>query len=236
VIGEDGYRIINTGDRAYVQNFDSARTVVTVLENGSAGLVREIVKAGDFAPGVRYDFLLDTRNKSQEIAGYWNGIFPGAQIDNLMVKSTALNEPVRYTYEIRVPALMQISGENAWIRPFIIQSDFYRDYALMKERAQPVVLVQKWETVTELRYIMPRGYSVVSLPSGERYSHPSFEAEFAFSDRGAGVIEVRSVIRLKRYRITADEYAKFREFALFIARKEGERIVLVRERQGGGTQ
>lgn len=40
------------------------------------------------------------------------------------------------------------------------------------------------------------------------------------------VILVRSRLSFRDYMITPEEYAQFRDFALFVSRKENERIIL----------
>ncbi|TAL38030.1 MAG: DUF3857 domain-containing protein [Spirochaetes bacterium] len=233
VVDAHGYAIVNTGGPAYAKNFDAARTEIELGEDGSARLSREIVKMGDFAPSARYDFAFDPQSRKQDIAGYWNGMFPGAQIGPVEVKSATLDAPVRYAYEVRIPAFAQISSQGAWLKAFFIPTDFYREYALMRTRELPLILPRTWETSTEIRFRLPRGYSPGSVPRSEKWTHPKYGAEFSYTDLGGGVIEARSLVRVTEYRLSRDDYPKFREFALFIARKEAERIMLRRDGSGG---
>jgi|GEM_PF-506909 len=232
LLDETGFNFVNTGGSSYSRNIDSAVTSVSVRDDGSAVLARTITKGGDFAPRARFD-LLNAESKLRSIAEYWSTSHPGSRVHNLRVQNAGTNFPVRYSYELELPSIMSRAGEYMFFKPFLVASDFYRDYGMKRERRFPIVVQGRYSSESRLEFQLPEGLEILRLPEAETFTHKKFEASFRYARTDKNGIVVSSVVRFKDYSIGVDEYPSFREFTRFILRKENERITLKKNTGGG---
>ncbi len=225
VLKDKGYEFINTGGSFYLENRERAATVVTINDDGAARCRRTIIKEGYFASTSRYE-LLNREGKVDRISTYWNDRYTGARVGTLTVLSHDTELPVSYSYALDIPALVRIHGRYATMKSFLAPSDYFSGLAVMKNRKYPILLPGPSETLVSIQYRLPESWSVVRLPNNESRSYRNFNASFEYFRKTPTLLEIRSVIRFKEYRIPAADYADFREFARFIHQKENERIVL----------
>lgn len=225
VFDERGYKFIRTTGSLYVHNSDTTDTTIVLNPDGGAAIVRMLVKEGSFARRARYE-LIDADGKLAQIGGFWNERFKGATVSGLTVISRDYDSPVRYSYRVNIPSFYSTTGNDVIImKSFISQSDYYKEYAMIRERNFPLVLSGLWVTGETIAYHIPAGMTVTRLPKSEKRSYKKYEASFEYLLQG-NVILVRSRLSFRDYMITPEEYAQFRDFALFVSRKENERIIL----------
>jgi len=227
VLDTAGYRFITTEGKFYAPNEDVSETVVTLEENGQAKLHRRIMKSGDIAPGARLE-LIDEHAKIKTISEYWNEHFAGTGINNLKIQSAGLETPVVYSYDAEIPSLLTPVDGFLIMKSFLTSSEYYRMYATEMSRRSPLVIAQKTSVRSLISYKLPPGCRVVQLPEDEQISFGKCDARFTYAARGNNLIEVRSIIQFKSYRIDKDEYGRFRDLARFVDRKENEAIVIQR--------
>lgn len=228
VIGDEGYSFINTESGIYLKNIESAETDVAINEDGRASLSRTITRQGSFSAATR-SISMNRNAWKGRIKEYWNRLFAGARIDNLKIINMELNEPVSYNYKIEIPSFINTEREEIILRSFMSPSNYYKNYAMLKNRTFPVSLSQKWTAKVNIRYHLPGGYEIFRMPEDEKYEHEKFSAVFRFSQGTQGkYIDVESVISFKDYRIEVNEYNEFRSFTRFIDRKENGRIILLK--------
>lgn len=235
LLDEKGFSFVNTGSLSYARNIDAVVTSVSVRQDGSATLKRGITKGGDFAPRARFD-LLDMDAKLRNIAEYWSASYPGSRAHDLSVQSVERDFPVRYSYELELPSIMSRADEYLFFKPFLVVSDFYRDYGMKKERRFPIVLQGRYSTESRVEIRLPEGLEILRLPEEETFTHKKYEASFRYGRIGKNVIVVSSVIRFRDYSIAVDEYPRFREFTRFVSRKENEKIIIKKETGTGSKR
>jgi len=86
-----------------------------------------------------------------------------------------------------------------------------------------------------VRFTIPRGWYIAVLPAAENRAHPGFSARFEYVRKGDSVFEARSSVVFVDSSISPEEYGVFRDFLIFIHRKENERIIIRKiEGPGGG--
>jgi hypothetical protein len=97
---------------------------------------------------------------------------------------------------------------------------------MMKSRVFPVRISGGWTSDTTVRFKIPGGWEIAVLPPGEKRVHSRFLAKFEYAMKGNAEIEVRSIIVFRDSSVDPTEYGEFRDFLLFIHRKENERIII----------
>ncbi|MBN2161089.1 MAG: DUF3857 domain-containing protein [Spirochaetes bacterium] len=226
VLDESGWRFINTASPFYYPDLVEVKNSIKISENGSAGIGRTLVKQGSLAAAAR-NSLGNRLRQIAELNEYWNAAYPGSSTAELAIASMKIDEPVQYSYSISVPGCAQVVGGRIIFDTSVTKSEFYRGYAMAKNRRFPLILPGAWTTRTTTAYSLPKGFHADRIPANERYDHEKFSASFSYSYSGA-IVTVETVIEIKNGRIDAEEYPYFREFTRFIDKKERERIVLAR--------
>ncbi len=234
VIGERGHSFIDTGGRFYHENNETVVTDVNIDPQGGAVFKRSLSKGGAFARTVRSD-LLDESKKLREIGAYWNSKYSGARVSGLKALQTGTEEPAVYSYEVRLPYFLSTTGEYAAFPAFIAPSDYYREYGMMKSRVSPVMISGGWTSDTVIRFSIPKGWAFEVLPAPEKRTHPSFSARFEYIRRGDSEVEARSRVVFQDSKVRPEDYGIFRDFLIFIYRKENERII-IRNLEGAGIR
>ncbi len=225
VIDDGGHAFMNTNAGFYHANTDEVITEVKIDAKGGAAFTRKLTKGGAFARSVRLE-LLDESEKLRGIASYWNSKYTGTSVAGLSVHQAGTEGPVVYSYSGSIPSFLPTAGEYAAISPFIVSSDYYREYGMMKTRVFPVRISGGWTSDTIVRFSIPEGWDVAVLPRAEQRVHSRFVARFDYGIKGSGEIEVRSSFFFRDSSIDPREYDEFRDFLIFIHRKENERILL----------
>ena len=229
VLDEKGYNFINTDSKIYSNNIEKATTEVIVLPDGKAKLKRQIYKEGSFAPMVRYG-IKDKEKKLHKLSEYWNKKFEGTTVNNFIDVNMSLEDSVSYTYSIDIPSFSQIEDKEIIFKAFIIPSKYYNKYCYKKKRKFSIVLPHRWTSQVNLKYYIPKGFTIYSLPDNAEFKHEKFDAQFRFKkDKSNKLIEVNSIINFKTCDLELEMYQIFKKFTHFIDRMENKRIVLIKE-------
>lgn len=228
VMDGNGYRFLNTGSDFYEKNSEIVNTRVTLHKGGDALLYREITRIGDSAQRLRYEFL-ENSQKTKKIREYWSNQYSGVLVKDLKIASVDIEKPVSYNYSVEIPSLASFEEGYIILKSFLVSSDYYTDYGMMRKRILPLVISGKFDSQVNIHYDIPEGYRVAKLPDDDRLVYKKFEAHFQYKKTGKSGILVTSTIRFKDYSVVADEYPIFRSFVRFIYRKENERIILKRD-------
>jgi tetratricopeptide (TPR) repeat protein len=101
------------------------------------------------------------------------------------------------------------------------------------QRTQDVVLPVPSGVDESVRYVLPAGYRLRSVPAPVKIETPFGRYMRTFVRQPDGGISVRRVLQLKTNRIPHKDYKAFRKFVEQIDRAEGERPIVER---GGGEQ
>ncbi|TFH41756.1 MAG: DUF3857 domain-containing protein, partial [Chrysiogenales bacterium] len=224
VFSDNGWSFINTESDFYLSDSAETSTIVTLRPSGDAGMQRNLEKVGSSAPPSR-ESLKNLEGHTRHLNEYWNATYPGSSVKGLTVSRAGVDGPLSYAYTATVPAFAARQDDLLIFDSFPIKSAYYRLHALPRSRVRPLALSNPWTTRTVVTFLVPEGYHVSRLPSGGRFDHRLFSAEFSYSSSG-GAVTALSVIEMKRSEIGPGDYPRFREFSRFIDRKERERIIL----------
>ncbi len=229
VLADRGYKFIPTDSKIYFKNLETAETDIKIDKSGSALLSRTIKREGSFCADLRYT-VLNREGWANQIKAFWNKKYPGSNIYDLKAGDIEIDGPVSYSYSIKIPSLVNIEGEEMIFSPFLMTSNYYRNFAMLRERKFSIQFSKKRTAVVKIKYRIPQGYSIYRIPESEEYTHERFKASFNYKKNAEGQeIEVESIIGFLDYQVDVEEYKSFRDFTLFIERKENEKIVLVGE-------
>lgn len=225
VLNEKGYSFMNTQSSYYHSNHERVTTDVVVNEKGDAELYRRLYKTGNLASGMRSG-MKDREKKLKSISAYWNEYYTGSSIKELKIYKIDNDAPVKYEYRISIPSFLNVGKEENIFSSFLMPSNYYRNYAILKKRKNPLMLSSKWTSHIIIRYRLPDNCEIVRIPENADFKHREFDAVFRYKRSLKGnVIEVESILRFKGYRVAVGEYDLFRKFARFIHRKESEKII-----------
>lgn len=227
VLDEGRYDFIPIRDKPYYENVERVVTDVSIDKRGNAELYRRLQKEGNLAVGSRSELLNDDK-KLKTISAYWNKLYTGSNVHGLKIERVLYDKPVAYRYRVSIPSFVSRGTIESGFNSFLVSSEYYRNYAMIKKRMHPLEMSMKWDSHITIRYRLPPNCKVIKIPRSEKFRHSKFEALFSYRRFKEGnIVEVKSILRFKAYRIKVAEYRIFREFTRFIHRKENERIIFI---------
>ena len=224
IIDPDGYSFKKTDSPFYEKNIQSVKNRIIIDSNGNAIMRRLLVKKGTTAASSRRELLQKAR-KEKALNEYWNKRFTGSRISSLNIAELNNDLPVEYSYTVLIPSFAQVDNNKIIFNSMLMTSNYYDNYAISKQRKYPINISYTGKTTVTIDYIIPDGFRVTHLPKGEKFINPDFNADFRYTVTGNS-IRVYSSISIKSQSVKNHKYLRFRDFALFINRKEMERIVL----------
>ena len=225
VLNEKGYSFMNTRSSYYHRNLERVTTDVVVNKKGDAELYRRLYKTGNLASAMRYG-MKDREKRLKRISAYWNEYHTGSSIKKLKIYKIDNDAPVKYEYRINIPSFLNVGKEENIFSSFLMPSNYYRNYAILKKRKNPLMFSSKWTSHIIIRYHLPENSEIVRIPESADFKHRKFDALFRYKRSSKGnVVEVESILQFKGYRVEVGEYDLFRKFARFIHRKESEKII-----------
>jgi hypothetical protein len=206
------------------------RTLEADLAADGSATVRgmEVIRGGD-AAGYRDRYQAEgTRSDRYERA--LAGLFPGADLQDVTF-TTGLRDreqPIGLTWRARVPQFATRDGAGLRLAPSVME-DLVRSLARTPTRRYPLDLGGTSAYVEERRVRLPAGTRATEVPAGgearSEFGHLSLRVEQA-----GGVITARTEFELTRDRVSAAEYAAFRQWVERADAIARQRIVVT----GGG--
>lgn len=227
VIGKSNFSFIKTSSDFYHNNTLMVKTAVTLSHDGSAIVTRSMNRTGSIASPMR-QMLNQTDEAMQTLTTYWNSVFPGSSISNLIIQSKTIDLSPSYSYTVFIPTFSQISDKMIVFYTQPVPSGYLQEYGTLKSRTYPLILGSPLETTSITHYRIPRGYHVHTLPPNEKFHTNDYSAEFLYTKIN-DTIQVTAVIRINVYQLDTDAYNHFRSFITTIRKKELERIILLRD-------
>jgi hypothetical protein len=94
---------------------------------------------------------------------------------------------------------------------------YLQTLAPLARRSQPLLLAAPWTTEEELRFTLPAGARVGFLPAPQTLSTPFGSAKLSYELQGRE-LRVRTQVQFSETRVTAAEYADFRQFCADLER------------------
>ncbi len=172
------------------------------------------------------------RDKQREVlqSGLSNS-YPGTRIDKADSSDLEnLNIPVEISFTGDLGHLVREEGPDHATLPVCMgQTGLSSRFAGMKQRTYPVEIPYPWRQVYHVRYQLPPGTHVDSLPSVDTTSPFGSVSRTMSVDKG--VLTVETEITLSVRSVPPDAYSRFREFCIKADQAAAARI---RIRYSGG--
>jgi cellulose synthase operon protein C len=219
------------------------RRWVAELEPGGGARVEEVVTvSGQAAPEWREHY--QTPGERQERLGkVWSARFPGAVVDEVTVDGTEdRNQPVVARSVAHLPRLAEPVGDRVLRLPVTTrEADFVQTYARLSRRKHSYLMGYPWQHDEELRFRLPEGWHVASLPDPReaRSQFGRFRLEIRAPAPGQGggregrevrEVVVRSQIEVTQHLVPPGDYPAFRAFLGTLDGALRQTLVLERER------
>lgn len=221
----DGYEFITTpGSIKYGDHVKTQQTIV--LDNKGRARIKTIkTYSGPDQSMERVNFALEGRRR-EELESSVNEYLPGAIITTSTFSNIDdLSEPVRMQYEMEAPNCARISGDVMYVKALNIMT-MTKDLAEMSQRKYPLVLAC-WKSVNQQEFVIPKGYSVKSLPDNASIESPFGLYTLKYEMKKNKIIRVREYVQ-KADRIDPDGYSACRNFYTKVDAEEGKEMILLR--------
>lgn len=210
LVGPDGAELRKTPVLTAEQN-QRTRTLAVQLEaDGSAHVNGAEEVRGADAAGYR-DYYQSEGTRSERFERNLGGIYPGVELlDQRFEELHELEQPVRYSYKIRVPRFGLWDGSELRFSPSAL-GDLVRNMARSPTRLQPLDLASSSGYVEERQVTLPRGMRLTAMPEGGEVSSAWGKLTLHYAAE-RGVVKVRTEFWLTRARVAPKEYPDFRRW------------------------
>lgn len=210
------------------ENHLRARTVFALQNNGDANFHRVIRYGANDNPRQRERLHAPSQRKAA-IAEYWNGLYAGTKIYNERFSGiTDLNQPVELEYDGHIPRFFDAAATKVNLEAVIQKSGLIDIYCKKSSRRWPLVISRDEITTSEVTYVLPDGYEIVSAPLPKEFRSPYgfFKLEV---DATPGRITVIQHLELKAQRVPPRDYAAFKELCATVDAWESEPIIIAKK-------
>jgi transglutaminase-like putative cysteine protease len=153
-------------------------------------------------------------------------ILPGVKVDKASFSALeALEEEVWYRYRFTVPRYGRRDGPRLSVPVALFRHQVATAYAQLATRGTAIHLAHAWRTENEIRYHLPKGARLVTLPPGLVVDSPHIRLEQTVEATPDG-FRSRDVVTLKSRVVPAADYPGFREACLAIDRAMERKVVI----------
>jgi tetratricopeptide (TPR) repeat protein len=192
------------------RNASTALHEITLSATGEARIQGSVTQTGQLAPSFRRAYLAEAK-RAQDFERTWSRLFPGASVRALDVGDlTAIEAPVRYTFELTAPGFAKRDGDALIVLPLGQRKSYVETLAPLSERSLPLELWLASTRATTYRVALPEGFVVDGLPSPVELDTPL--VHFARRcEQVDGRVELAITFTLKTARVEPADYAAFRE-------------------------
>src|SRR5262249_18701500 len=173
------------------------------------------VTRGEDAPGLRRDLAV----RSQQVDMFRRELaelFPTVQVDRVAVHGAEeFSSDVSVEFTGALNAFQQkheVSLRSSWM-----PRSYVAALAAAGTRTQDLVLPSPWTTEEEIRFTLPEGAEVISLPRDQSLSGSFGSLRLHYKKSGSEII-VQSHVEFEKVRVSAQEYPAFRQFCSQVER------------------
>ncbi|HJL16504.1 MAG TPA: DUF3857 domain-containing protein [Sandaracinaceae bacterium LLY-WYZ-13_1] len=210
VVGPDDAELRRTPVAAPDVAGHELTTVAELAADGSATAEVTHEVRGPGAAGYRTRYQAQS-TRTERLQRSLRSRFPGIEVEEPTFEQLdALESPVRFRYEARIPQLAQREGAGLLVAPSRL-GGLGRSLGLTARRRHPIDLGGT-RTFRERRVLRPPpGASVEEVPDGGVAESPFGRCEVRYERTGRGV-EIRTELVWRRDRVPLDDYPAFRRW------------------------
>lgn len=170
--------------------------------------------------------LEEVEQRRLQIERQLGQLFEGVQVVNVSFSDLAnLEAPVEYGYSALVPRYGRLEGERLVLPVALFQHQVASAYAQLASRKEALYLAHPWATQNVIRYELPPGAELESLPEGATIDSPHVSLTQVIR-RVEGGFETDDTVTIKSRVIPAADYPAFRAACLAIDRALSRKVVL----------
>jgi tetratricopeptide (TPR) repeat protein len=193
------------------QNATGTFLEITLLKDGSAGVLGKSIVTGQSAPEYRRSYQAGATRKAIFEQG-WAQAFPGLTVQQVSLTDPGkLDEDVTMSYRMDVPRYAEVLPRSLRFYPLGSGRTFTESYAPLSERHYDLLLSGPWVNRYEFVYALPAGFTVPELPADLKEETP-FGRVRMWHRIENGRLVCRAEVALTQTRIKTNEYSSFRAF------------------------
>ncbi|MGE0709525.1 MAG: DUF3857 domain-containing protein [Planctomycetota bacterium] len=217
------------------------RHEVRLQPDGSGKVTSTLQGTGTFEVVLR-SWLRTEGSRKEVLEPKLGGFYNGAKVEGVSAGNPVeLGKPFPVKVEAVIPRMLRPGSgglELVELRSWLFDLLYLRGGKLSQlaadaERKSDVVLQVPSAVDEEVRYVLPAGQRVRSLPAAVKLETPFGSYQRVYVRDPQGGLSVRRVLSLKSTRIPQADYEAFRKFVEQIDAAERERPII---EQGGGEQ
>jgi tetratricopeptide (TPR) repeat protein/transglutaminase-like putative cysteine protease len=225
VVGKGIRRFVTTPTLPGETNLISDRYEANILPDGGIEfeLAREAV--GQYASYFRQMYQ-EEKDRLNALSRAWGVTLPNIRISDIRFDDLrALEKPVRYGFKAVAPNYGAVDADGSIAFPGVIQRLYLtRRYGALSKRKYDLVLDFPWGLDSSIRFRLPPGYRVVSVPEDIRLETDFGKCRIAFDSSEPGSVIVRGSFSFDVSRVKVEQYEAFREFCRLVDEKRAEKI------------
>lgn len=210
VVGVDGSSSVRRIPYTQAEDNYTKRSVRAQLKpDGAIEFTGTAQTRGEEAPGLRREYEIPERRRDF-FRNSLAEVFPSVHVDEVQVDGTTdLEHDVRVDFRGTLDTFngrTVIGLAPSWMKRFYVQT-----LAPLASRTEDLVLPAPWITEEELRFQLPAGASIASIPNDTALATPFGSAKIRYEKKGRELV-VSTSVQFSKLRIMPAEYAAFREF------------------------
>jgi transglutaminase-like putative cysteine protease len=201
------------------------RTVRAELHtDGTIGFSGSAYTRGEDAPGLRREYEIAERQRDSFRARLAE-VFPAVQVEDVDVEG-AHNLENDVTVNFRGTLDSFAGRKSLALAATWMPRQYLQTLAPLAQRSQPLLLPAPWSTEEDLRFELPRGARVASLPAPQTIRGDFGTAQLTFELRGRE-LRVHTEVQFRETRVEPQEYTAFRAFCSDVERAFRQEVKVV---------
>jgi tetratricopeptide (TPR) repeat protein len=153
-------------------------------------------------------------------------LFAGARVERIEFSDLAdLEAPVHYAYDVVVPRHGSVEDGRLALPVALFEHEVARSFAQLPARRTAIHLEHPWATRNVVRYELPEGATLETLPAGMAIE--SEHVSLVQTVRAVpGGFETDDTVTIRSRVVPVEDYARFREACLAIDRALARKVVI----------
>lgn len=224
VVLDDGYKIMRTPLFSPEHNVSQKNMEITIRDDETIRVDRNIVTGGVFAQGQRYWLRFTKPPLIEEVLqATANAIAPGARLENYTIENVDdLDKGIVLKYKFEAPEFLT-KAETVRLLPQL--GSFDMSSVVKEERLYPIEYPIVKEEIVSIQITIPKQFSVHYIPENLTFDSEWFSFENTYSVKDQ-MISFYEKLTTKKHIIVQKEYDAYKELLETISRRVNQRIIL----------
>ncbi len=211
VIGPDTTGLTQTPKSTTAKNLTDISLAIQSQPTGQAKVQVKMTVTGSLAPGMR-NRLTGISTDKELFAQSLAQLFPTAEVESITVENLARPDlPLRLLADLLIDSLTRPASQGFEL-PALGRTTFYRNHlATWVHRQHDLALTPPWTVRWRVRHQPPKGYQLVESAARSAPQSPFGHARLRV-DVQKNMVTVQAEFQVRKRRIAADAYPRFRQF------------------------